>query len=127
MNLILLRNPRKVVSFACKHQQESGAWAYSPLPCHQWVDNFHTGYNLECLYTYQLVSGDKTFRQNLEKGTDYYLNTFFQDSGLPKYYNNNRYPIHMHTTAQLIVTLSKLNLMGENKKLADKGPCLEFR
>lgn len=116
----LIEESRKVVSFACKHQQESGAWAYSPLPCHQWVDNFHTGYNLECLYTYQLVSGDKTFRQNLEKGTDYYLNTFFEDSGLPKYYNNNRYPIDMHTTAQLIVTLSKLNLMGENKKLADK-------
>ena len=116
----LIKESRKAVSFACKHQQESGAWAYSTLPFHHWIDNFHTGYNLECIYTYQFVSGDKTFQHNLEKGTDYYLNTFFEDSGLPKYYNNNRYPVDMHTTAQLIVTLSKLNLMDENKELADK-------
>ena len=117
---ILIEESRKAVSFVCKHQQENGAWAYSPLPFHTWIDNFHTGYNLECLYTYQSVSEDFTFKSAIDKGLDYYLNTFFEDSGLPKYYSNSKYPIDMHTSAQLIVTLKKMNILGEKKKLVDR-------
>jgi hypothetical protein len=118
--LILLEESKKAVSFVCKHQQTNGAWAYSPLPFHQWIDNFHTGYNLECIYTYQEISGDQTFNEQLKKGLEYYLNTFFNGSGLPKYYSNSKYPIDMHTTAQLIVTLNKMNLLGQKKELVDK-------
>ncbi len=117
---ILIEESRKAVSFVCKHQLENGAWPYSPLPFHKWIDNFHTGFNLECLYTYQSISEDKSFQNNIDKGLEYYLNTFFEDSGLPKYYNNSKYPVDMHTTAQLIVTLSKLNLLSKYKELADK-------
>lgn len=117
---ILIEESRKAVSFVCKHQQESGAWAYSPLPFHTWIDNFHTGYNLECIHTYQSISGDHSFQENLRNGMDYYIHTFFEDSGLPKYYSNSRYPIDMHTSAQLIVTLSKMDLLEQNKDLADK-------
>lgn len=117
---ILIEESRKAVSFVCKLQQENGAWAYSPLPFHTWIDNFHTGYNLECIYTYQSISGDNSFQENLRKGLDYYINIFFEYSGLPKYYSNSKYPIDMHTSAQLIVTLSKMNLLAHNKDLADK-------
>ena len=41
---VLLEESKKVVSFVCKNQQENGAWAYSPLPFHKWIDNFHTGF-----------------------------------------------------------------------------------
>jgi len=116
----LIEESRKAVSFACKYQQDSGAWAYSPLPFHQWIDNFHTGYNLECIYTYQSVSGDCSFNEYLEKGLKYYLETFFKEDGTPMYYNNSTYPIDMHNTAQLIVTLSKLGRFTENKELIDK-------
>lgn len=117
---ILIEESRKAVSFVCKHQQKNGAWAYSPLPFHSWIDNFHTGYNLECIHTYQSISGDNSFKENLKKGLEYYLNTFFEESGLPKYYNNSKYPVDMHTTAQLIVTLSKMNTLGENINLVDR-------
>jgi hypothetical protein len=76
--------------------------------------------DLECIYTYQSISGDNSFQNQLDKGLKYYLNTFFEDSGLPKYYNNSRYPIDMHTTAQLIVTLCKMNLLSQYKELTDK-------
>lgn len=118
--LILIEESRKAVSYACKHQQKNGAWSYSPLPFHQWIDNFHTGYNLECIHTYQSISGDDSFKNQLQKGLDYYLNTFFEKTGLPKYYSNSKYPIDMHTTAQLIITLSKMNLFGQNIELIDK-------
>lgn len=118
---LLIEESRKAVSFVCKHQQKNGAWSYSPLPFHQWVDNFHTGYNLECIYTYQSISGDESFKKYLDNGLNYYLNTFFEDSGLPRYYNNNnKYPIDMHTTAQLLVTLSKMHVLDQNKNLADQ-------
>jgi len=117
---VLLEESKKVVSYVCKYQQKNGAWSYSPLPIHKWIDNFHTGFNLECIYTYQSISGDYSLRKQLEKGLDYYLNTFFEDSGLPKYYSNSKYPIDMHTTAQLIITLSRLNLLAVHKELVER-------
>jgi hypothetical protein len=125
--LLLIEESRKAVSFVCKHQQKNGAWTYSPLPFHQWIDNFHTGYNLECIYTYQSLSGDESFQKYIDNGLNYYLNTFFEDSGLPKYYSNNKYPIDMHTTAQLLVTLSKMNALNQNKKLVDKVLSWSFK
>jgi len=116
----LIEESRKAVSFVIKHQQANGAWSYSPLPFHQWIDSFHTGYNLECIYTYQSISGDRTFQEQLEKGLNYYLTNFFEASGLPKYYNNSKYPVDMHTTAQLITTLSKMKILKANQDLADK-------
>jgi len=117
---ILINESEKAVSYVCKHQQANGAWAYSPLSFHSWVDNFHTGYNLECIYTYQTISGNKKFNANIEIGLDYYLKTFFEVNGTPKYYNNSIYPIDLHTTAQLIITLSKLNILHQNRELVDR-------
>lgn len=117
----LIEESRKIVSFVCKHQHTNGSWTYSPLSFHSWIDNFHTGYNLECIHTYQSISGDDSFREYFKAGLDYYLNTFFDKSGIPRYYSHSVYPIDMHTTAQLIVTLSKLSLIKQNKELVDKA------
>lgn len=117
---ILIEESRKAVSFVCKHQRENGSWTYSPLNFHRWVDNFHTGYNLECIYSYQTIARDNSFQVNLEKGIDFYINTFFEDSGLPKYYSNSKYPIDMHSSAQLIVTLSKMDRISQHKELVEK-------
>ncbi|MFK5878232.1 MAG: delta-aminolevulinic acid dehydratase [Flavobacteriaceae bacterium] len=115
----LLKNAKKIVSYVCKHQQKNGAWAYGTLSFHQWIDNFHTGYNLECIYIYQKISKDVTFKSNIEKGLKYYLDTFFTEDGLSKYYNNKIYPIDIHAPAQLIVTLSKLGVLNKNIELVN--------
>lgn len=116
----LLEEAKKAVAYVCGFQQNNGAWAYGTLPYHQWVDNFHTGYNLECLFTYQKISGDTQFNNHIQKGLSYYLNTFFTSEGISKYYNNSLYPIDIHAPAQLMVTLNKLNVFNENKELATK-------
>ena len=116
----LLIEARKIVSYACSKQKTDGSWAYGTLPFHQWIDNFHTGYNLECICFYQKISGDKSFQKNLDNGLRYYLTEFFTDIGISKYYNNKTFPIDIHAPAQLIVTLSKMNLLQENIILADK-------
>ena len=116
----LLTEARNAVQYAADFQQENGAWAYGTLPYHQWVDNFHTGYNLECIYTYQKISGDNSFSNHIEKGLDYYLKTFFTEEGISKYYNNSVFPIDIHAPAQLVVTLSKLDVFKQNKDLIEK-------
>jgi len=116
----LIIEAKKIVAYVCKQQADDGSWQYGTLPFHKWIDNFHTGYNLECIYDYQKHSNDMSFENYIKKGLDYYLNTFFTDEGISKYYNNSIFPIDIHAPAQLIVTMSKLSVFQKNKKLIDK-------
>jgi len=116
----LLEPARKSVIFCCSYQKNDGSWPYGTLGFHQWIDNFHTGFNLECIADYIKFSGDNTFEEHLAKGFNYYINTFFTSEGVSKYYSNSTYPIDIHAPAQLIITLSKLEKFQENKDLAEK-------
>ncbi len=110
----------KSIQYCCDHQKEDGSWAYGLLPYHQWIDNFHTGYNLECISDYMRFSGDNSFDYILKKGFDYYINTFFTNEGIPVYYNNSVYPIDIHAPAQLVITVGKLGLLTDYKDLVDR-------
>ena len=111
---------RLSVNACCRGQQENGAWLYGKLPIQNWVDSFHTGYNLVALNTYQQFTGDTSFKNYISKGLYYYLNNFFETDGAPKYYDDKKYPIDIHCPAQLFVTLSRLDILEENKELANK-------
>lgn len=110
---IYLQEARKSVSWCCKHQHEDGSWPYSPLPFHRWIDNFHTGYNIECISEFQKYSGDSSFENNIRSGIEYYRHTFFLPNGMPKYYNNSIYPVDIHASAQFIITMFRVGRMGE--------------
>lgn len=118
-NQDLLDQAKKIVSYVCKKQNTDGSWAYGTLPFHQWIDNFHTGYNLECIKVYQNISNDMSYEKSLQIGMTYYLNTFFTTDGKSKYYNNKTYPIDIHAPAQLVVTLSKYGNLKDQKALVD--------
>lgn len=111
---------RKAVSYVCRRQQESGAWSYGELPFHQWVDNFHTGFNLECISDYARYTGDRSFAPQQEKGLRFYTGNFFTEKGEGKYYHDRLYPIDIHSPAQLMVTLSKLEVFPLYKKMAEQ-------
>lgn len=116
----LIEAARRSVAFVCKHQRPDGAWPYSLLPYHQWVDSFHTGFNLECIYEYQKHSDDHQYQDFIKNGLNYYLNNFFTPEGIPKYYDNQVYPIDMHAPAQLVVTLHRLDQLENHAPLVDK-------
>ena len=101
-------------------QQENGAWLYGMLSVQQWVDSFHTGYNLDSMIAYQDCTGDSSFNQVIEKGFDYYINNFFDPDGSPKYYNDRKFPIDIHCPGQLFVTLARLEKFSQNRDLAQK-------
>lgn len=116
----LIDEARKSVEFCCSFQKSDGSWPYGTLPFHQWIDNFHTGYNLECVADYLNFSKDPTCEENLKIGFDYYLNNFFTEDGISKYFNNSVYPIDIHAPAQLVITLIKLGKFEEQKELVNK-------
>ena len=101
-------------------QNEDGSWFYGELPVQNWIDSFHTGYNLDALTSYQKYSGDYSFKIAIDKGFDFYIKNFFLENGMPKYYHNKIYPIDIHCPAQLFVTLSLLSKFKEYKVLAEK-------
>ena len=116
----LISEAKKSVEFCCTYQKEDGSWGYGTLPFHQWIDNFHTGYNLECIADYMKFSGDYLYKNNVAKGFDYYIKTFFTAEGIPKYYSNSVYPIDIHAPAQMVVTIAKLDKFSEHKVIVDK-------
>lgn len=116
----LVEAAKSSVEFCSNHQQENGAWAYGTYSFHQWIDNFHTGYNLECISDYMKYSGDAAYTKVVEKGLEYYVNTFFTEEGIPKYYNNSVYPIDIHAPAQFIITLIRLGKFEEHQAVADR-------
>ena len=110
----------KTISACCDAQAEDGSWVYGMLAVQNWIDSFHTGYNLEAIQCYEDATGDLRFQKHLEKGLEFYLDTFFLADGTPKYYHDRTFPIDIHCPGQLFVTLSKTNTFSENKVMAAK-------
>lgn len=111
---------KQAITAACDLQEEDGSWIYGLLPVQSWKDSFHTGFNLDAIETYQQNTEDHSFQKYIDKGTAYYLEHFFEDNGMPKYYHNKIYPIDIHCPAQVIVTLSKLDVFKNNEALLSK-------
>lgn len=97
---------KDAMTYSCTRQNDDGGWYYGEAAKYHWIDNFHTGYNLDCLKRYMDSSGDRTFEPNLRKGFEYYKLHFFEADGTPKYYHNRRYPIDIQCAAQSIDTFS---------------------
>ena len=110
----------QVVKAVCDAQRPDGGWVYGLLPVQLWIDSFHTGYNLDALNTYRMLTGDRSFDQNIERGFDFYVKNFFEYDGKPKYYHNKTYPIDIHCPGQLLVTLSNMNRLTQHLGLATK-------
>jgi rhamnogalacturonyl hydrolase YesR len=119
-DLIYKKEAKKIVSAACAHQSDDGSWVYGLLPIQDWIDSFHTGYNLDSIYWYQKFCEDNSFKENLDKGMNYYLNNFFEIDGTPKYYNDKVYPIDIHCPGQLLVTLCNQDLINSYSEIVNK-------
>jgi hypothetical protein len=103
----LTEEARATVRFVMSHQRESGAWPYAVGDARNWVDNFHTGYVLDCLDDYMKLSGDREFETLLARGWHYYYDHFFEKGQIPKYYDDSAYPVDSTAAAQSIFTLCR--------------------
>jgi hypothetical protein len=100
------------IRYTCTRQRPDGSWWYGEEPKYHWIDNFHTGYNLDSLKCYIESTGDLRFQPQLDLGFEYFKATFFEDSGRPKYYDHRAYPIDIQCASQAIETLAKFSDHG---------------
>lgn len=69
------------LNYIVSHQRPDGAWLYAETA--PYIDNFHTGFILEGLLKFELFSGDKRFRESLNRGVNYWRSNLFRKSGKP--------------------------------------------
>ena len=116
-----LRVARAAMMYSCSRQLPNGSWWYGEDVKYHWIDNFHTGYNIDSLDGYIEATGDEKFRPNLDKGLAFYKTHFFEESGRPKYYHSRTYPVDIQCVAQSIDTLTRFAKRdGECGELAEK-------
>lgn len=97
---------RSAMNYSCSRLNADGSWFYGDAPMYHWIDNFHTGYNLDSVKRYSEATGDRSFEAPMRCAFDYFKQTFFETSGRPRYYHDRPYPIDIQCAAQAIDTLS---------------------
>ena len=96
---------QKAFQYTAEHQRPDGSWCYAEYPNTRWVDNFHTGYVLDCFKLYGEFTGDDRFAVKMDVGYEYWKATFFLPDGTPRYYNYKTLPIDIQCCSQAIDTL----------------------
>ncbi|MBS3917365.1 MAG: hypothetical protein KG012_00615 [Deltaproteobacteria bacterium] len=104
-----LKVAKEAITYTCTRQLPDGSWYYGEDSTYHWIDNFHTGYNLDALKCYIENTNDKTYENNLKQGFDFFKNNFFESTGRPKYYHNRTYPIDSQCCSQAIETLANFS------------------
>lgn len=95
--------------YAQKYQRPDGSWYYGEAKTLQWIDNWHTAYNLDCFFMGLDALQEESLAETLRKGFDFYLQNFFEPDGKPKYYPHATYPIDIQNCSQSINTLVTLS------------------
>jgi hypothetical protein len=109
-----LKIAKEAITYTCTRQRPDGSWLYGEEPKYHWIDNFHTGYNLDALKCYIETTKDKTYENTLAKGFDFFKHNFFEPTGRPKYYHNRAYPIDSQCASQAIETLTNFSDYDES-------------
>jgi hypothetical protein len=96
------------MQYSCSRQRPDGSWWYGEEPKFHWIDNFHTGYNLDSLWYYVHATGDDDLFPHLDRGLRFFKEHFIEADGRPRYYHERTYPVDIQCAAQSIDTLSLL-------------------
>lgn len=105
--------------YSAAQQRADGGWFYGEAPQQQWIDNFHTGYNLCALADIDRYAETDEFEERIRRGLEFYKAHFFREDGAVGYFHDRLYPIDSHCVAQSIITLVALrDLNPENMSLA---------
>jgi len=94
-------------------QHEDGSWGYGELPSHQWIDNFHTSFNLVALRQISKYIGTPEYESAIRLGLEFYKDHFFREDGAPRYFHDATYPIDIHSVALSVIALVELKDFAE--------------
>ena len=60
------------MSYSLARQAEDGSWPYGEAANQQWIDSFHTGYNLLSLAQATRLTEREDFREGLRRGLRFF-------------------------------------------------------
>ena len=88
----------EAMKYSCSRQRADGAWWYAEDPKFHWIDNFHTGYNLDSLKCYIENTGDRTYRDGMREGAGVLQKALLRRGRmppvLPQSHLPRRQPVH---------------------------------
>jgi hypothetical protein len=99
--------------YSVSKQRADGSWPYGEAQHQEWIDNFHTGFNLVALKHIQEYGETAEFDAAITCGLEFYKAHFFREDGAPRYYHNATYPLDIHSAAQSIITLVQFKEFSE--------------
>lgn len=103
------------VKWSLKYMNDDGSWYYGVGEKYKWIDNFHTGYILDCLVEIQNLTGDDLVADDLVDITySFWINNLFLNDGTPRYYHNKTSPIDIQCCSQAIESLAKYSIRDNN-------------
>ncbi len=108
-------------AYTVKAQRDDGAWGYGEEPYHQWVDNFHTGFNLVSLDTVRRHISTDRWNDSIDLGLEYHERNHFLEDMTPKYYDTTLYPVDIHNFAQGVDTFLTLGYPEKAEQLIEKA------
>jgi len=106
----------RAVNFALSDQKDNGSWRYWSTRYSRWkgirnnaIDNFHTGFMIECLNECNTHVSSINAQANIQRGLEFYVKNLFLEESIPKMTPSSVYPIDIHSCAQAIITLTMLS------------------
>jgi hypothetical protein len=93
--------------YSASKQRADGSWPYGEASSQQWIDNFHTAYNLCGLQDIRRYGATTEFDEVLQRGYGFYRAHFFMEDGSVRYFHDRNFPIDVHCVAQSIIALLK--------------------
>lgn len=102
---------RQALNWSVHKMNADGSWYYGVPEMQHWIDNYHTGYNLDCLVeARELMGEDWVSQDTIDRTYSFWRRHFFGSDGSPNFYHNRRYPHDIQATAQAIESLSKYSV-----------------
>jgi len=98
------------LAYSMSCQRGDGSWWYADTDYQQWIDSFHTGFNLQCIRYFLDLGKATKYQEVYNRGVKYYADIFFLEDGTAKYFHDRTLPEDIHSYAQAIVFFST---MGE--------------
>ncbi len=95
----------RVARYSAAKQRPDGSWPYGEAKSQQWIDNFHSGYNLCALRAMSRDARTNEFDSRIRDGYQFYRDNFFLSDSVVRYFHNRTYPLDIHCIAQSILTL----------------------
>lgn len=103
---------QRAINYTVGNQNPDGSWCYwaPPEKTSCYVDNYHTGFVLECLAACRDILGEEFLcQEELEKGIAYYEANHFLADGTARMTKKSTFPVDIHSCAQGIITFTALS------------------